>query len=98
ERPNEGAAFMEDLDLGKLSADDAADLRARKIGFVFQTFNLLPVLTAYENVEYPLRLQKMDRFERDRRVKSILEDVGLAKFQAHRPAQLSGGQRQRVAI
>jgi putative ABC transport system ATP-binding protein len=79
--------------------DELADLRARTIGFIFQTFNLLPVLSAAENVEYPL-LNRRDvtRAERRERTDSFLELVGLGKYKGHRPNQLSGGQRQRVAI
>src|SRR6185312_8320924 len=78
---------------------ELADLRARTIGFVFQTFNLLPVLSAEENVEYPLlQVREIDKKERRARVLRYLETVGLAKFARHRPNQLSGGQRQRVAI
>ena len=73
-------------------------LRLEKIGFIFQTFNLVPVLTAYENVEVPLWLFRSGREERHRRVSAALEAVGLADRHAHRPAQLSGGQQQRVAI
>jgi putative ABC transport system ATP-binding protein len=81
------------------SADELAVLRARNIGFVFQTFNLFPVLTAEENVEYPLlQMDELSRAERRERVVHFLNVVQLAKFARHRPNQLSGGQRQRVAI
>ena len=79
--------------------DRLADLRARTIGFIFQTFNLFPVLSAEENVEYPLlQLKELNSAERRNRVAKHLSIVGLSKFAQHRPNQLSGGQRQRVAI
>ena len=78
--------------------DDLADLRARTIGFIFQTFNLFPVLSAEENVEYPLlQLKELNTAERRKRV-AISSVVGLSNFARHRPNQLSGGQRQRIAI
>jgi putative ABC transport system ATP-binding protein len=81
-------------------ADEArkTQLRRQNIGFVFQSFNLVPVMTAHDNVEYPLYLLGVGAAERARRVKEALARVGLAGFGAHRPDQLSGGQRQRVAI
>jgi putative ABC transport system ATP-binding protein len=85
-------------DVAELTDDQITDFRARHIGFVFQTFNLFPVLSAYENVEYPLALLKVAPAERRRRTVEILEAVGLSGFGHHRPNQLSGGQRQRVAI
>lgn len=99
DRPSRGKLFINDQDVSSKSADQLADLRARTIGFIFQTFNLLPVLSAAENVEYPL-LNRADlsRTEKRRRIRSFLDLVGLTKFAAHRPNQLSGGQRQRVAI
>ena len=78
--------------------DQLADLRASKIGFIFQTFNLLPVLSAFENVEYPLLRFDIDKKERREEVSKYLELVGVNEFAKHRPNQLSGGQRQRVAI
>jgi putative ABC transport system ATP-binding protein len=97
--PTAGKIYIDGEDVSGRSADELAGLRARTIGFVFQTFNLLPVLSAAENVEYPLlQLPEVARAERRERVAEMLEVVGLAKFAEHRPNQLSGGQRQRVAI
>lgn len=94
-----GKVFINDQDVSGRTSDQLADLRSRTIGFIFQTFNLLPVLSAAENVEYPL-LQRRDvsESERKKRVDYFLDIVGLSKFSGHRPNQLSGGQRQRVAI
>jgi len=98
ERPTSGRVLIEGIDLGAMSSDQLSDLRAARLGFVFQTFNLLPVLTVFENVEYPLQLRGIAAAERAERVAAILQEVGLSAFHDHRPAQLSGGQRQRVAI
>lgn len=97
--PTSGKIFINEQDVSGRTADQLADLRSRTIGFIFQTFNLLPVLSAAENVEYPL-LQRRDvsESERKQRVDYFLDIVGLSKFADHRPNQLSGGQRQRVAI
>lgn len=99
DRPTSGKVYINDQDVTLMSANELADLRARTIGFIFQTFNLLPVLSAEENVEYPL-LQRRDvsASERRERVRYFLDMVGLGKYVHHRPNQLSGGQRQRVAI
>ena len=97
--PTVGKVFIDEREVTGLSANTLADLRARTTGFIFQTFNLFPVLTAAENVEYPLlQLPELDRRERRKRVRHFLKVVGLEKFGDHRPSQLSGGQRQRVAI
>jgi len=97
--PTGGQVFINGEDVSGKSSDERADLRSRSIGFIFQTFNLLPVLSAAENVEYPLLHRRdMSRSERRRRTASFLDLVGLSKFSNHRPNQLSGGQRQRVAI
>ena len=97
--PDRGRIVVAGHDITGKSADALADLRARTVGFIFQTFNLFPVLTAEENVEFPLlQMQEMSRKERKRRVAEMLETVELHKFARHRPNQLSGGQRQRVAI
>lgn len=97
--PTSGKIFINEHDVSGRTQDQLADLRSKTIGFIFQTFNLLPVLSAAENVEYPL-LQRTDvaKEERQKRVAYFLDIVGLSKFSDHRPNQLSGGQRQRVAI
>ena len=81
-----------------LSDDAISDFRSHHIAFIFQNFNLIPVLSAYENVEYPLVLQGIAESERKKRTLEVLENVGLHEHANHRPNQLSGGQRQRVAI
>lgn len=97
--PSDGVLEVSGRDVTGQSPDQLADLRSRTIGFIFQTFNLLPVLTAQENVEYPLMLHKyLSRQQRRERAAHYLEVVSLAKFAHHRPNELSGGQRQRVAI
>src|SRR5437660_339201 len=97
--PTSGRIFIGDQDVSSKSPDQLASLRARTIGFIFQTFNLLPVLSAEENVEYPLlQFKELSVAERQQRVQRYLEVVGLSEYARHRPNQLSGGQRQRVAI
>lgn len=97
--PSQGKVFIDDREVSGLSSNELADLRARTTGFIFQTFNLFPVLTAAENVEYPLmQLPEMSKEERRKRVARYLSIVGLEKYARHIPNQLSGGQRQRVAI
>jgi putative ABC transport system ATP-binding protein len=97
--PDSGRVVIAGHDVSGRTPDQLADLRARTIGFIFQSFNLLPVLSAEENVEYPLlQLPELSRTERIERVMHYLAMVGLSKFADHRPNQLSGGQRQRVAI
>lgn len=98
DRPDKGKVVVAGTDVNSLTDDELADFRSENIGFVFQSFNLIPVLTAFENVEYPLVLAGMDPDRRHRRVKRLLEAVGLAERAHNRPGQLSGGQRQRVAI
>lgn len=97
DRPSEGKVFLEGKDVATLSDSDLGDTRARRIGFIFQSFNLIPVLTAYENVELALRLAGQTSGT-DAKVKKALADVGLADYANRRPSQLSGGQQQRVAI
>lgn len=98
DRPDRGEIFVAGQAVQMLSDDALSDFRARHLGFIFQNFNLLPVLTAYENVEYPLLLAKVSAAERRQRVLALLDAVGLADRAQSRPGQLSGGQRQRVAI
>jgi len=97
--PSSGKIFLNGQNVSDQTPDQLSELRAKTIGFIFQTFNLFPVLSAEENVEYPL-LQRCDisKKERQERVVKFLDIVGLSKFSKHRPNQLSGGQRQRVAI
>ncbi len=97
--PSRGEIFIGDEMVSNKTPDDLADLRAKTLGFVFQTFNLLPVLSAAENVEYPM-LQRSDISPRERaqRVKHYLSVVGLEAKSRHKPNELSGGQRQRVAV
>jgi putative ABC transport system ATP-binding protein len=98
DRPNSGSYLLDEVDATVLSEEKRADLRRRKIGFIFQAFHLVPRLTAAENVELPLTLMGMEPEERQQRVHDALEPLGLLDRAHHRPDQLSGGQRQRVAI
>ncbi len=96
---SKGRVEIEGQDVASLSGPALSALRARRIGFIFQSFNLIPVLTAYENVELALRLAgDMPKGERDVAVKKALDDVGLNDLHNRRPSQMSGGQQQRVAI
>jgi len=98
DRPTRGQCHVHGLDLNTLSETKLAEWRHTHVGFVFQTFNLIPVLTAYENVELPLLLTRLSAKERRAHVTAALELVGLADRMHHLPRQLSGGQEQRVAI
>ncbi len=98
DKPNSGTVKVGGQDVTRLKANPRADLRREKIGFIFQFFALVPVLTAYENVELPLLLNNIPAKERRERAMGLLEAVGLAARAAHRPDQLSGGEQQRVAI
>jgi putative ABC transport system ATP-binding protein len=98
DRPTSGSCLVQGVDVTTLNESDLADWRNQNIGFVFQTFNLIPVLTAFENVELPLLLTRLGSKERRAQVETALELVGLADRQKHLPRQLSGGQEQRVAI
>jgi putative ABC transport system ATP-binding protein len=98
DKPDRGRVVIDGLDATAVPLHRLAGVRRDTLGFVFQTFNLVPVLTAWENVEYPLLLKGLPRRERDRRVAYWLEQTGIAAQAKQRPDQLSGGQRQRVAI
>lgn len=98
DKPTSGTVNVVGSDLGKMSEGELAKWRSRHIGFIFQLYNLIPVLTAYENVELPLTLTRLSRKERDQHVRAALEVVGLTDRIDHYPRQLSGGQEQRVSI
>ena len=95
--PTTGEVVIDGIPLKTLDDNGLSDLRANKIGFIFQTFNLIPVLSAYENVEFPLLFKRQGGVSKTR-VREVLARVGLQDFMHHRPDELSGGQRQRVAI
>ncbi|MGJ7510342.1 ABC transporter ATP-binding protein [Variovorax sp. GT1P44] len=98
DRPTRGRIVIEGRDVNLLPDHELTRFRAERIGFIFQSFNLMPVLSAYENVEYALLESGMSRSQRRARTDELIEAVGLGAHRAHRPNQLSGGQRQRVAI
>lgn len=97
--PTAGAVTVAGQDTARLSERALTDLRLHTIGFIFQSFNLVQVLSVFQNVEFPLLLQGgLSRKEREQRVNGLLEAVGIEKYARHRPSELSGGQRQRVAV
>jgi putative ABC transport system ATP-binding protein len=98
DRPSSGTARVANKDLGTMSDGDLAKFRAATVGFIFQAYNLMPVLTAQENVELPLLLTSLAAAERKKRAQTALRVVGLEDRMTHYPRQLSGGQEQRVAI
>ncbi len=98
DQPTSGTIIVAGTDISRLNESDLAKWRSRHIGFVFQFYNLLPVLTAFENVELPLLLTNLSKKERKERVEMVLNVVGLEDRMDHYPKQLSGGQQQRVAI
>ena len=98
DRPTSGEVRVRDVDVTRLNESELADWRNQNVGFVFQTFNLIPVLTAFENVELPLLLTRLNGKQRREQAQTALELVGLADRHKHLPGQLSGGQEQRVAI
>ena len=98
DKPDKGEIIVANTKVGELTDDALSDFRAQNIGFIFQNFNLLPVLSAYENVEYPLLLAGVSAKKRGDRVPKLLDAVGLGDKARYFPGQLSGGQRQRVAI
>lgn len=99
DRPTAGSVRVHGDEVISLSDRQVTDLRLHRIGFIFQTFNLIPVLNAIENVEFPLLLMKKDSRQGIRKkAEKLIDEVGISEFKRHRPAELSGGQRQRVAI
>ncbi|MBX3352294.1 MAG: ABC transporter ATP-binding protein [Phycisphaeraceae bacterium] len=98
DRPTSGSILVDGVDIAPLSRSRLAAWRSETVGYIFQLYNLVPVLTAYENVELPLLLHALSRRDRHRRVRAALELVGIADRHDHYPRQLSGGQEQRVAI
>ena len=98
DRPTKGKVFIDGIDLSKIPSKSMAWLRCRKIGYIFQTFNLIPVLTALENVALPMIFLGVPRDEREKKATELLKMVGLGDRVSHRPTELSGGQQQRVAI
>jgi len=96
--PSKGFIFVENHDVRKMTESQLAQLRGKKIGFVFQQFNLISALTALENVMLPMMFQKVSEVERKRRAEELLRKVGLEERMHHKPTELSGGQQQRVAI
>lgn len=98
DKPDEGNIFINGVDITTLSANELIDFRLRNIGFVFQSFNLIPVLTAKENVEFIMRLQGFKKEIRMARIKQLFDEIGLQDKLDERPSRLSGGQQQRVAV
>ncbi|GAC1534257.1 MAG: ABC transporter ATP-binding protein [Herpetosiphon sp.] len=98
DRPSSGEVWVDGLELGRASDTQLVAYRRNKLGFIFQSFNLLPTRTAVENVEVPLMLAGMNKRDRRQRAMTLLDQVGLAKRANHRPSELSGGEQQRVAV
>ncbi|MDP8904595.1 MAG: ABC transporter ATP-binding protein [Chloroflexota bacterium] len=98
DRPSSGTVHVDDVEISALPEHDLVRLRRTTVAYVFQSFGLLPILSAAENVEVPLRLVRMDGRQRDLRVAELLARVGLAERARHRPHELSGGEQQRVAL
>ena len=98
ERPTSGQVWIDGAEVTAMNEDQLVELRRHRLGFIFQTFGLLPILTAAENVEVPLRLAGIDRSARTERARALLDMVGLGERAKHRPDELSGGEQQRVAV
>lgn len=96
--PTKGRILLEDWDVSKFGGNELARIRGKKIGFIFQTFNLYPTLTALENIQLPMRIHEFPDSEVEKKSRKLLDTVGLSDRETHFPAQLSGGQQQRVAI
>ena len=98
DKPTEGDIIIDGINLSHLKSSELIDFRLKNVGFVFQAYNLIPVLTARENIEFIMQLQGVGRIERARRAIELLESVGLAERQDSRPGKMSGGEQQRVAV
>lgn len=99
DHPTEGTVFFDGTDISTLNDFQLSEIRAKKIGFIFQNFNLIPVLNVFENIEYPLRIRNQSlKKETKDKIFKLIEDVGLKDFYKRKPNELSGGQRQRVAV
>ncbi len=98
DKPSSGQVLFEERDISQMGESELTDMRRHKVGFVFQSFGLLPLLSAFENVELPLRIIGVGTREREERTRDALEMVGLLRRARHRPYELSGGEQQRVAI
>lgn len=98
DQPTEGAVLIDDRDVGRRTVRELADFRLRHIGFIFQSYNLIPVLTAAENAEFTLMLQKVPKADRRRRIEALFAELGIGGLEDRRPNDLSGGQQQRVAV
>jgi putative ABC transport system ATP-binding protein len=98
DQPTSGSVVIDDVDISSMKKDELIDFRLWHIGFVFQAYNLIPVLTAQENIEFVMLLQGVNKQERTQRTRELLDAVGLADRGHNRPAELSGGQQQRVAV
>jgi len=98
DRPTKGKVIIDGIDISKLKSNELAELRNKKLGFIFQTFNLIPYMSALDNVEVPMIASGIPPKERKERARKLLELVGLKGFEKNRPSELSGGQQQKVAI
>ena len=98
DRPTAGQIYVDGMEVSSLNDNQLSEIRLRKIGFIFQYYNLMPILTALENVEMPMVLAGLPKKERIKRAKELLKAVGLGRFIRHKPNEMSGGQQQRVAI
>lgn len=96
--PTSGQVLLDNIDIAKMHESELAEIRGKKIGFVFQSFNLIPTLSAKENVMLPMMFQGISREEGEQRAEKLLQSIGLGSRVNHRPSQLSGGEQQRVAI
>ena len=98
DKPTSGTVYLGNIELGSLNKNQLAEFRLRKIGFIFQAYNLIPVLTAEENVEFVMMLQGISSSERRKKVRKILEELGIGDYVHRKPNEMSGGQQQRVAV